>query len=226
MCWEIKTAVCEFPKIRITNNLYWPHDFYNFLTTLKINFHTTPHSWKYSYSMMSASKPMCSQFEEAGMLSTETREEQVSLLFCILFVRLFQVGVHLLMILKSLTIIPSLNKNDAFQTWIVAFLSQRRISKDAHVWSINLKTDRTAPHPDYCITASQVFWPQASCASGWGQTYCSTASLKVSTAPLHLPLLYFVLRLWENRTTVAKLAENNNYSFSHNVYYTFLSYNF
>ena len=86
------------------------------------------------------------------------------------------------------------------------------------MWSINLKTDRTAP-TQITAFASQVFWPQASCASGWGQTYCSTASLKVSTAPLHLPLLYFVLRLWENRTTVAKLAENNNYSFSHNVYY-------
>ena len=83
-----------------------------------MNFHTTPHSRKYSYSMRSAGKPMCSQFEEAGMLSTETetREEQVSLLFCILFVRLFQIGVHLVMILKSLTIIPSLNKNVACQT--------------------------------------------------------------------------------------------------------------
>ena len=93
-----KTAVCEFPKMRITNDLYWLYIFYNFLTTLKMNCHTTPHSRKYSYSMGSADKPMCSQFREARMLSTETRGEQVFLLLCILFVRLFQIGVYLLMI--------------------------------------------------------------------------------------------------------------------------------
>ena len=185
---------------------------------MKIDFPKTPHSRKYSYSMRSAGKPMCSQFEEAGMLSTETREEQVSLLFCILFVRLFQVGVHLLMILKSLTIIPSLNKNVAclnsclfcYSEWF-----QKMPLCGPLIWK------QTGPHRTQITAfASQVFWPQASCASGWGQTYCSTASLKVSTAPLHLPLVYFVLRLWENRTTVAKLAENNNYNFSHNAYYT------